>query len=310
MLMQKKPERNADRETAGSAWLRGRRDLFIKNIVRDFLRSRSFFQTSLRDHPEGTLPYETLERWVGTENRPGVLWLLKEQCHLLWRDVKPDDQMDAFLFDWTVGAIFHEAMKLKENVYLVQRYLPAYERVLISRRPGGTRGPSEPFFAEIAEEILKGLHRLEWLFAEATGGLQRLLLQERNNTLLLRFILEERAEIEKTRGDTAFVDRLLDTIYPEGLETAYCIAGENYLEGSWYTEARMAFEEALRLNPQCREAKSGLRVLEKRIKEVTLMLEREYTASCAKQGISPTMASLPEGTPDRTGKGSAGQEGA
>ena len=87
-------------------------------------------------------------------------------------------------------------------------------------------------------------------------------------------------------------DQLLDLLYPEALDKAYCIAGESYLEGNWYTEARLAFEEGLKINPSCREARSGLRVLEKRIKEVTLMLQREYTTACAKQGLATELAQM------------------
>ncbi len=45
----------------------------------------------------------------------------------------------------------------------------------------------------------------------------------------------------------------------------------------------MAFVEALKINPDCQEAKSGLRILEKRLKELAHMLEREYTLANSNQ---------------------------
>ncbi|MBW1939533.1 MAG: hypothetical protein JRI67_12410, partial [Deltaproteobacteria bacterium] len=71
--------------------------------------------------------------------------------------------------------------------------------------------------------------------------------------------------------------------FPLGLDDAYCMAGENYLEGSWYAEARVAFIEALKINSDCEEAKFGLRILEKRLEELAHILEREYTLANSSQ---------------------------
>jgi hypothetical protein len=96
-------------------------------------------------------------------------------------------------------------------------------------------------------------------------------------------MLEHKSDINKLWQKSGGLNQTLDAIFPSGLDEAYCMAGENYLEGSWYEEARMAFVEALKINPDCQEAKSGLLILEKRLKELAHTLEREYSLANSNQ---------------------------
>jgi hypothetical protein len=265
-----------------SQWLERRRDFFVRNVVRDFLRSMSFL-FEIRDRHDGErISYERLEEWIGTKTHRGTLWLLKDRCHRLWNGMDSSEQSEAFLFDWMVGAIFHEAMKLKENVYLVERYQPAYVLAMSSSRAGRQESSYEEFFNQTLQEIDSGIEKLQYLFSQATDHLKCMILKERNNTLLLKFLLEVRTAKGEFLQKAIDIEELLDILFPEGLQEAYCVAGESYLEGSWYAEARMAFEEAVRIDTGCANAYTGLEILKKRIEEVTLMLEREYASTCIK----------------------------
>ena len=296
------------------SWLEERRDLFVKNVLRDFLHSYAFFLDIERKYRDKGISYKGLDNWVGTQTDRGTLWILKDNCHRLWKDIDPNNQPESFFFDWMVGAIFHEAMKLKENVYMVDRYHPAYQVVSTTTSAYSWQENCQQFFEETLEDIQRGMNRLEDLFMYATEHLKSLLLTERDNSLLVRFMLENKSEINKLWQKSGGLNQILYTIFPEGLDEAYCMAGENYLEGSWYTEARMAFVEALKINPDCEKAKSELRILEKRLEELSHMLEREHTLANSNQvqghGLSdsesfatPKVANPSINTTDKTCKG-------
>ncbi len=259
------------------SWIEERRDLFIKNIVRDFVRSHRFFCDLEARYKEEGISYKGLDEWIGTETDKGSLWELKDLAHDLWKHVNPRRQPRHFLMDWMLGTIFHEAMKLKENVYMVHRYQPTYRMAQIpSEVEDGEADKCDGFFQDTVNEISKGMKRLRCLFNKANNHLKHIVHEEKDNAILIRYILEEKWHAgDNWSGDTG-LGMLLHSTFQGQLDRAYCLAGESYLEGSWYTEARMAFDEALRINPYCMEARSGLRILEKRLKELALMLEREY----------------------------------
>lgn len=272
------------------SWLEQRQDLFAKNVVRDFIRAQGFLSDLEHQDDNGGISYEELAAWVGTQSDRGALWVLKDNCHRLWRDVGPGINPEAFFFDWLVGAIFHEAMKLKENVYLVDQYQPAYQRAMIPTKDERHSTNFAQFFEQTKLDIDKGLHRLAYLFRHAAEQLRELLLQERGNTLLLRYLLEERAEIDRLWRKSGGLEPVLLRLFPLGMDQAYCVAGESYLEGNWYTKARLAFEEALRINPGSQDARSGLRVLGKRLKDETLSFRRESYVFTDAHGESPLSA--------------------
>ncbi|RUM90287.1 MAG: hypothetical protein DSZ23_02070 [Thermodesulfatator sp.] len=270
-----------------TCWLKEKRDLFLKNVVKDFLDSCSFF-TDLKEHTaKYGVRYEGFDFWVGTQQDKGKLWHLKDICHVLWGDSDPARDENGFMLDWMIGAIFHEAMKLKENAYMIERYRKSYpsETKLPLHPNNNGDGPGMEFFEETAHEIKRAIKRIDLLLEHAGGYLIEVLKQEKENALLVRYLLEAmNSPAEHWPGETG-PKRLLDALFPMGLDEAYCLAGESYLEGSWFVEARKAFEMALELNPNCTEARSGLRLLEKRVKEIAMVLEREYEIQ-AKNGIS------------------------
>lgn len=213
------------------------------------------------------ITYKDLDNLVGTQADRGILWILKDNCHRLWKDIDPKSQPEPFFFDWIIGAIFHEAMKLKENAYLIERYQPVYHLVTAAMSISSRQKRYRQFFEQILEDIHRGMDRLKDLFMYAVEQTEALLLTERDNSLLVRFVLEKKSELGKLWQENGGIDRMLGALFPEGLDKAYSIAGKNYLEGSWYAEARGAFEEALKLNPDCQDAKYGLAIIEKHHKD-------------------------------------------
>ena len=264
---------NANRD-----WLADRRDLYVRNIVKDFFQSYDFFRNLETKFRDDGLCYEGMDQWVGTKVNRGTLWQLKDLSHDLWKNTEPDENPDTFMFDWMIGTLFHEAMKLKENLYVLANYRPAYNALYFPQNDNEDSDDKYPtFFNEITDEINRGLKRIKCLYDKALNTLVAIVAQERDNALLIRYILDEKKEDPEHWSSKNGLGTLLEKLFPEGIDEAYLIAGESYLEGSWYTEAKNAFEEALNINPGCREAKSALRILEKRLNEIAVLLDREYT---------------------------------
>lgn len=266
-------------------WLRERKDLLFKNVVRDFLQARAAFLSFGEGEDKREISYHAIEELVGSEGRKGILWNLKDACHAIFRKSAPYNHPDEFMFDWIVGAIFHEAMKLKENLYLVQRYRPAFQAAGEAEATTAYRHKCERLFSMTMEEILASRGRISCMLSAATEHLKSIVREGRENPLLIRFLIE-REEARRDAGMPAGIEReiLLDA-FPDGLERAYCIAGESYLENNWYPEARIAFERAIEVLPDCAEARNGLRLLDRLLKTEALLLERQYVRECERRGI-------------------------
>ncbi len=258
-------------------WLRERRDLFLKNIVKDFFECLAFFE-DLKEHTtKYGVRYDGFDFWVGTEENKGKLWILKDLCHLIWGDDNLQEDDEGVMFDWMVGAIFHEAMKLKENAYMFERYRESFPHKATAILNGNSTKVVKEFFEEMIVEIKRCIKRLEWLFSHAKKHLFQVMKKEKDNALLVRFLLEDISNNGKEKiKSSQETKKLLKSLFPEGLHSAYCLAGESYLEGGWFQEARNAFEKALLLKSDCIDARSGLRLLEKRLKELASFVNREY----------------------------------
>jgi len=144
--MQGAPITESPQNTVRSKWLEQRRDHFIRQLVDDFfLQVESFQQLysvyldcrNLGDHvcvdllspatevARGQIWYR-LTQMIGTETEKGQLWQLKDLCHLIWPAQEQQRDVHGALIDWLLGSIFHEAMKLKENIYLLNTYGPRF----------------------------------------------------------------------------------------------------------------------------------------------------------------------------------------
>jgi len=258
-------------------WLQERHQLFIKNVVKEFFECYAFFK-DLKEHVcRHGVRYDGLDFWVGTEEKKGRLWILKDLCHLIWSGSESAiKDSDGVMFDWMIGAIFHEAMKLKENAYMIECYRDSFpDKAAAILNGTGTKVVQE-FFDEMTHEARRSISRIDWLFEHAQGHLLQVMKRERSNPLLVRFLLEwhERSK-EGLNSLRRGSKMLLNSLFKEGFDRAYCLAGESYLEGGWFIEAREAFEKALQINPGCKEAQKGLRFLEKRVRELAEVVGRE-----------------------------------
>jgi len=243
--------------TAPNQWFAARRPLFVKNMVKGFVKTFERFRAIYEQYlVRRRLSFVEFTQLVGTESSKGLLWLLKDRCHQLWREPDTGREPDGRLLDWLLGSIFHEAMKLKENIYLARHYVPRAQS--LQYRPGTDparycAGLEDQRFPErINSEIERQMEGLAILFGQANYLLRTMMAEQADNPLLLRFLLENPEVPQSLWGES--LESLLADMFPQGLEYGFCLAARSYAEGDWYAEALAAYGRALAVNWHCAEA--------------------------------------------------------
>jgi len=240
-----------------NSWFSERKNLFFTDLVQSFLESKILFDDLYRHYKQNKpVPFERLDSWIGTETKKGPLWSLKDNCHKLFRKPRAKISLSEYLFDWTLGSVFHEGMKLKEDAYQLEAYLPSYDKINTSKDASEIEEILEEYRSIIdkATNNLKSeMESINTLFSKAVERLKELLINHSHNGLLLRFLLEHASLVEKALGEKS-LEHIIDSLYPGHPENAYCIAGKSYLKGGWFKEALYHFGKALEVNPQHAES--------------------------------------------------------
>jgi len=242
--------------------LEEKRDLFIRDLVENFFEAKVFFDKFYKKYKQGgSISFKEMDYWVGTEVKKGQLWNLKDECHALFRDSKPEIGLCEHLFDWAFGSIFHECMKLKEDIYQIEAYKPVYlqfkQTSQVTAEVRETIKEIHLVIDKIEKDLASMLEGINRLFSEAAAQLKKLFSNYAKNGLLVRFLLENRKLTETVFGENAFQE-IFSSMYPDGLESAYFVAGISYLKGCWYKEAVGEFKKVLEINPQNIKAKSEM----------------------------------------------------
>lgn len=199
----------------------------------------------------GTISFNALARLMGNENSKGPLWQLKDHCHRLFRQ---STNPTGHHLDRVIGSIFHEAMKLKENIYLYRFYGPTADEQSQTTAPLLHDGLSrEDFRRKILKEAGQELDNLALLFCRANFLLRLLLPGQSQNVLLLRLLLEERGLSRLLWGET--VTEIFSDLFPDQAEHGYLAAAKSYFDGQWLEDALAAYEKALQLNSSLAEAR-------------------------------------------------------
>ncbi len=259
-------------KATGNKWFEERKDVFIRNAVRDFLKASGFFAQIFEKGSKGReIDFKDLDHLVGTEASKGLLWQLKELCHSIWGSEEQMDIECAF-FDWLIGSIFHEGMKLKENAYMLQYYKPAYEKMMYQRRELVQNQYGDDYlelFRDATVETDTALARLNRFFSKASEQLRKILLKCTDNYLLLRLLVEKEDDFDRLWGPNS-IPRLFTQMFSGQPEKGYCLAAKSYRDGNWIENARDTYQKALHINPVSEEAQSGLNALKDMAKDQQL----------------------------------------
>ena len=252
-------------------WIEERKSVLLKDLIQQMLLTRLFFN-DLYDHykKSGHFAFKDLELWIGTENNKGSLWNLKDSSHVLFRENISKQRFYENIFDWTLGSIFHEGMKLKEDVYIMEIYRKWGNVFTESKNI-----PDDVNLAELCEEyktiikraqesIAQEIDSLRYLFTKAMDQLQKIIIQNKNDGLLIRFLVEAEDQFDRVYGEGS-LKSFFESIYDRGLIDAYLKVGKNYREGGWYHEALRVLTRALRLSPQNKEIKKEYELIQKKL---------------------------------------------
>jgi len=231
-----------------------------------FLRARARLDELIAmSASAGGVPFSAVNEFVESD-----LFELKEDCHALFRnhdigDDEDDELTPAMLFDILVGSLFHQMMKVKENSYQVERYGPKYAAL---RR--ALRGPNPPeggdVFVRKGQQIIQRARRalaqdLRYavdLFSEAAAVLRNVLIETRDNPLLVRTLLDNRDVVEAVYGAHG-LDVLLREMFDGRPAAALTAAAGDLYEGGWYERARDLCKRARSLEPKNKHAAQLLR---------------------------------------------------
>jgi tetratricopeptide (TPR) repeat protein len=227
------------------------RDRQIMEIVRHFLLAVVTFRQQYQNYKQGSLHFADLAKLVDDRGQ-SLLYALKELSHTLYRRTPAIISEREQIFDLTIGSIFHLAMKIREDLYQLEIYGPKY-RALVEK---GDYPPHQENLIRQFQGILsraensfqEGMEEIAVLTKDVFRQFKELLLEYRENGLLIRFFLEETNLLQEVMGKEA-LKKLFRTLY--GLDEAqpYRLAGESYFRSAFYNKAIQTFSQALEISP-------------------------------------------------------------
>lgn len=217
----------------------------LVDIVRDFLAADRLLRQLLARFERGVLRFDEVEALVG-DDEGSVLFRLKEHCHALFRGGEAAAATGVVrgeaLFDLAVGSLFHEAMKLRENLYQELVYRPKVRAIAT------TAGEGDPIFAEFqkildaaSKRLAEARPEVEALLFHTRDQFRTLLEAHRENGLVTRYLVANAEIVEEVFRDG--LDALLARIHGSAA-VGHERAARSYLGSGYFPEALRVLEQA------------------------------------------------------------------
>ena len=272
---------------SSNRWFEKRRDFFTRQLIEDFLAVKQAFLDTylvyLECRSPGTLDctdlldelavekrrqlWDRLVRMVGTESEKGPLWQLKDLCHMVWPDIDSEKDASGTLIDWLVGSIFHETMKLKENIYLLDRYgpvacklkarpldmVPPFKNVVFSYPVHHLANiiDVQSLITRAAADAVNQMEQIAFLFNHASYMLRLKMSAFAQNSLVVRLLIEQEQKVRQIWGEE--IEDILQDLFSGDAAEGFCVAGRSYLSAQWFSQALDMYHRALALDPDCDE---------------------------------------------------------
>lgn len=263
-------------------WFSSRREYFIRQALGDTLSLISWFQDVYGLYRDGFLygkavgkgefadesrsvQIELLRQLtvtVGTESDKGPLWQLKDLCHQVWPRTEQEQFLQGMIFDWLIGSLFHECVKLKENFYLLTNYggnsvLPPPVRNSLDgllSQPYGEEPVEKTrvLIGQVMGEVTRQMERVGFLFGQSSYLLRRILPDLMGNRLVVRLLVEQERLVRDIWGES--LEELLAAVSGGNAGFGLCSAAEAYCGGQWYSDALHLYKRALGSDSHCQEA--------------------------------------------------------
>ena len=231
-------------------------DRNILEMVRGLLLSEAAFQEIFKKYKAGQLHFSDIGNWADDKDK-SLLYNLKEQCHSLFRDMgKGAVHKHEWLLDLAIGSIFHEAMKLRENIYQVEVYQPKYLQYKLKVGRSAYEKDYLQQFERIISKAEQGLQdsieETYSLFRDAMEQLVDFLKENAKSKFLVRFLVENQTLLQRVYGSKR-VKKIFDIMFKKGFLGAYQEVGGSYLQSEHYDAASLYFLKALKIDPHHRQ---------------------------------------------------------
>ncbi len=230
----------------------------LLEMVRKLLLAEVAFQEIFKKYKEGKLRFSDIGDWVDDKGQ-SLLYNLKEQSHSLFRSGgKGPVHRNEWLLDLAVGSIFHEAMKVRENIYQMEVYRPRY--LQFKSKMGKTAYEYERDYLQQFERIIsraeqsvqEGMEETRSLFGDAIEQLIDFFKKNSKNPYLVRFLLEHQSLLRRIYGNRKSQE-IFNLMFKNGLLEAYYRAGRSYLQSAHYDLSSLYFSKALKMEPSNHE---------------------------------------------------------
>lgn len=234
------------------------RDWEFVELLREYVVVNRTLRSTFGRFQDGAPCFPEVAHLVG-DSDSSILFRLKERCHALFRkDPAGASEMHReVLFDLTVGSLFHEAMKLRENLYQHEVYVPKVERLLKDHGPddGEFFKEFEKVQATGADRTKQAMRETEALLTQTRNQLRALLVSHADNKLMIRNLFENREAVESVF--TADLAELFREIHGDAA-TGFATAADSYLESAFFAQAIACLDCALAAAGECPDSQAVL----------------------------------------------------
>jgi len=234
------------------AWIRAKKPDFVRDVMRDFCLAHHELETEFRAFDRtGHVDFVQLKNLLGLETNKGLLWRLKDTAHLLFKKNASENDLLGQFLDWSMGYIFHDTMKLKEDAYQQQNYAPWFRELHRRQLSADVHAISQDLMHvldQTNESIHREINRIRFILFNCRRLLTQYLPRHRENELLARFLVARRDLVHEVFGSG--YEKLLASIYGEEPELRFLLAARSWRSGGWKDEALKALSEAQCLNAE------------------------------------------------------------
>lgn len=247
----------------------------IPEILRDFVEVHRLISDLAIRHRSSGLRFEALAGSI-EDDEASVLFRLKERTHALFRAPRGERRAPTHreaLFDLAVGSLFHEGMKLRENLYQREIYGPQV-RALLSDAEEESKALFDEFermLGSVEERVDEGVNELETL-VQRTAEQLRLLIAHPPDDGSARYMTEHPETVDMVFGVS--LEEQLEAMYGS-VATGFERAGRSYLASGFFAPAERCFDQALERS----DAEDNVGALRDYARGMGAYVARDYGAS-------------------------------
>ncbi|WP_456325291.1 hypothetical protein [Desulfonauticus submarinus] len=251
-------------------WINKKLPEFVRDILRDFCLISCKLEKEFAAYDQhGRMNFAFFNYLVGEEMSKGPLWRLKDMAHILSKHERKAPLL-AQLIDWSLGYIFHESMKLKEDAYQQEYYRPWFKEIrqkdLMEVEIRGIVDELYQVLKQTSESILREIKRIRFLQFHLRHLFLLYLPYQKDNELLARFLFAQSNLIEKVFKHSH--SELLENIYGDDLSMLYFMAARSLRKGGWFKEAKKAVEIGLKISPDHKDGLQEAKIIAKELQKV------------------------------------------